>query len=1145
MTRPGQQNGFILMPVVLAIALIATLAFLLNNQSAINVTESGNMLEAEQAEQLARAGLAHAVWSAQSSDCTGNVSMASLPFGQGSYSATVTTPSIASNSYSLPADQDAWFRSDDITKNNGVDVRSHLRLESGNREYAVVRFDLSSLAAGAQINSATARFYVRALKGHPAGPVQIHRVTTDWTEAGATWETMATNYDSVMLNTILPQPLAGDAWVSVNLTAQVQAWVNGGEPNYGIMLIPPGEGTHAEYISREGVASQQPRLDVIVGNGAASPMNISVTGTLSGNPGPANDISRSLTRTNVPVYQPPAYALLQLQAGSGKDATLSGFSNSSNFGGDSLRVSLASGSPGNALVQFDVAEIPVGARVVSAQLQLYHTLTVAAGSDAGATVHQVNRDWLEGTQTGSGVADGVTWDTRDGSTDWTTDGGDYDLSAVTGSAITAATDDWESWDITMLVQGWVDGSYPNNGLLLKGSGSLDVSFASKENADPALHPKLSISYACECGSTCLAPLGSGKVLLAVKNPNDMLPVNVAKKALFESWGYTVALLSENASQGAIDTAVSSNDVVYVSNTASSNHLGTRLAGVAIGVISEDGDYNADFGTSSSSSYSVAKDMDVIDSSHYITALFPAGMLPIYSANMENLLAAGTLATDLQILGSDPYGGPSLAVVETGGLLADGSSTAAGRRVVLPIGRNGNFNWDYLNASGRLMVQRALQWGTGNTGSAPSGPAAHWKLDDGSGLTAVDSVGGHDGALINGPAWSAGQIDGALNFNGSSDYINVPHADTLSLTDTMTFTAWVNASSYGGAYQAIVAKDGSGTGSNYYFGSRQQELVFGFFSAGVFREVFSSGLNLQAGTWYQLAASFDNAIDEVRLYVDGVQVQSGTLAFSPTAVTADLSIGRSPDGEYWPGLLDDIRLYDSVLPASEIADLYAIGSGGGGGTTPTAGAVFEAFTESALGSDGSSLSISKPAGTVAGDLLVAAVATDGNNTGSLLPPAGWNVVHVADSTGKVTFGVWWKVAGASESSSYTFSWSNSERAYGWIMRFTGFDPSSPINVTSNAAAISAAPPSPSVVTTVANALILRLAGFDNNSVTVGLPGLPGHTVINMNASDGGNFSASGGSAYSQQAVAGDSGVSSFDLSKNEKYVTVTIAITPAP
>jgi hypothetical protein len=47
-----------------------------------------------------------------------------------------------------------------------------------------------------------------------------------------------------------------------------------------------------------------------------------------------------------------------------------------------------------------------------------------------------------------------------------------------------------------------------------------------------------------------------------------------------------------------------------------------------------------------------------------------------------------------------------------GMPTTNGPTAAGRRVMLPLGRSSipNFNWDYLNNNGQLIVQRALQWG---------------------------------------------------------------------------------------------------------------------------------------------------------------------------------------------------------------------------------------------------------------------------------------------------------------------------------------------------------------------------------------------------------------------------------------------------
>jgi len=194
----------------------------------------------------------------------------------------------------------------------------------------------------------------------------------------------------------------------------------------------------------------------------------------------------------------------------------------------------------------------------------------------------------------------------------------------------------------------------------------------------------------------------------------------------------------------------------------------------------------------------------------------------------------------------------------------------------------------------------------------------------------------------------------LDFDGKNDYINVPHNNALSLTETLTFTAWIKPNSIGTNYNTVLAKDsGAGADSNYWFGLWQNELDFGFFSGSTFREVFTSGLNIQANTWQYIAASFNNATDEVFLYLNGVLVYTGSLSFTPSVTTADLTIGRSPIGEYWHGLLDDVRIYDTVLSTTEISDLYAAGNVGGGSTAVCNGTFRDEFNAKALnGSTGS-------------------------------------------------------------------------------------------------------------------------------------------------------------------------------------------------
>ena len=188
----------------------------------------------------------------------------------------------------------------------------------------------------------------------------------------------------------------------------------------------------------------------------------------------------------------------------------------------------------------------------------------------------------------------------------------------------------------------------------------------------------------------------------------------------------------------------------------------------------------------------------------------------------------------------------------------------------------------------------------------------------------------------------------------------------------------------------------------------------------------------------------------------------------------------------------------------------------------------------------------PITSIEGDLLIAAVATDGLETISAPSGENWTLLSHGDGDSDVTFGVWAKLADASESGSHTFTWTSNEQAYGWIMRFEGHDPNNPIDVMdSTDFKDDSTPPSPSVTTTVINTLILRLGGFDDDDVDVDDTGLAGHITITMDESKASNSSASGGAGYSYQLETGSTGSVNFDLRAKEQYRTVTLAIAPAP
>ncbi len=700
LVRVGPKNGYILLPVVLFITLIATIAFLLNNDNTLNVDMTGAAIEAEKVQQMTQAGLAHATWGAQNSGCVGDMSMTTVPFGQGSYTATVDAGGPTITNYTFTPDRDTWIKEASPDENNAGASLLSVKIKSGDSFRTLYHFDLATIPSNEKVVTATAWFYVN--QNDAQGSVTLHPVTTDWTETGATWNTMGSNFESGVYGTIPPQPVM-DVWVSVNLTALAQAWVNNPGTNYGILLNATLSDLESRFTSRESAASQRPYLQITTADGDVSPVQISATGTLAPD-AQGNSITRIMSRTNLPAYQPSAADAVLASA----DTYLNdGPQAGSNYGDRSTIIVTNHSTENHGVLRFNLSTIPSDAFVTSAVLEM-NLSTIGSANSGMAYTHRVTQPWSEM---------GATWDEYQAGQSWAAAGGDFDPVPVAEAFIDNASPGPVEWYIKDLVAGWVDGSYPNDGLLLTVStGINNANFYSRDSADSTTHPKLTITYACECGTPCIAPQASGNVLLLISGGTPS-STEASRKALFESWGYTVDTLDMNAGQTTYDNKVGNNDVVYIPESVDPATVGNKLTGAPVGVVNEEGALNSALGISNFAGYAVGSSINVTDTTHYITALFPAGPLDIYSADMEQQGVFNGPAPGLQTL-ADIFGNPSLAVLEIGAALK-GGGTAAGRRVALPLGREGSVNWDYLNSNSRLVLQRALQWGIGATSPSPA------------------------------------------------------------------------------------------------------------------------------------------------------------------------------------------------------------------------------------------------------------------------------------------------------------------------------------------------------------------------------------------------------------------------------------------
>ena len=134
--------------------------------------------------------------------------------------------------------------------------------------------------------------------------------------------------------------------------------------------------------------------------------------------------------------------------------------------------------------------------------------------------------------------------------------------------------------------------------------------------------------------------------------------------------------------------------------------------------------------------------------------------------------------------------------------------------------------------------------------------------------------------------------------------------------------------------------------------------------------------------------------------------------------------------------------------------------------------FRAAASAGTANPGTSLVITKPTGTVDGDVMIAGIV--GNITTELVAPAGWTQVRL-DSASTFRYGVYRRVA-SSEGANYTWTLtaSGTGSIAGGIQAYSGVDNTTPVDIDggqTNASSTSIV--APSVTTTVADT---RLVGF---------------------------------------------------------------------
>jgi len=231
------------------------------------------------------------------------------------------------------------------------------------------------------------------------------------------------------------------------------------------------------------------------------------------------------------------------------------------------------------------------------------------------------------------------------------------------------------------------------------------------------------------------------------------------------------------------------------------------------------------------------------------------------------------------------------------------------------------------AQERARIAQAWSFSDSLRGALQMGMVGWWTFDDGFGATARDSwYTQNNGQLINGPTWTEGIVNGALNFDGYNDYVTVPTDDILN-PDYITMEAWVYPTAY--QYYANVITKRYPAQYILRFYSYTGRIQGYLYSKGAWRTCTTPAetTEVQLNKWTHLAFSYNGT--QGKVYINGKVGCSFNYTGKIDSGNSNLKIGTNRTDataeERFKGKIDEVRVYEEALPSAAIKQHYADGS----------------------------------------------------------------------------------------------------------------------------------------------------------------------------------------------------------------------------
>jgi len=252
---------------------------------------------------------------------------------------------------------------------------------------------------------------------------------------------------------------------------------------------------------------------------------------------------------------------------------------------------------------------------------------------------------------------------------------------------------------------------------------------------------------------------------------------------------------------------------------------------------------------------------------------------------------------------------------------------------------------YNRALSAAEVSALYQYGAAgmnvNTPITKAGPAGsslvgNWSFNgQDMGTTSARDMSGNNntGWLINGVKRVTGISGQALSFDGVDDEVSVSNPAPYSNINNLTISAWIKPSSDG----SIAALNG---GSSYvfslYLSSGRLNMASGWTTGANYDGNVASNASIdETGNNWTFVTGVYQSSTNMKLYINGaLDNTSGLVGATLENISGYpfyIGIHIDPDSgllqNYFPGLIDEVRIYNRALSVSEIMDLYRVGSRG--------------------------------------------------------------------------------------------------------------------------------------------------------------------------------------------------------------------------